>query len=250
MEKRTIIICGATGQQGGAVLRSLIEKGRWNIKAITRNPDSYKANEIKKTGVDIIKADLLDKESLVRAFEGAYGVFGITQPWSPDNRKCCPKDEIIQGFNIIDVCCELNIKHLVITSMIHLNLRNTGVPHLDSKIIIEDYLRVKKINYTLFRLPGFMDNIGKDFFPIKKGFVRGLMKANYKTTYIACKDIGEFVSIAFEFPHKFMNKEMDLISDLVSGNELADILKKIRGEEFKYKSPSNYILKIFAKLLY
>lgn len=134
--------------------------------------------------------------------------------------------------------------------MIHLGFRDTDGPHLDSKIVIEDNLKQSHVSYTLFGLPGFMENIGKEFFPIKKGCVKGLLRKNIKTAYIACKDIGAFLAIAFENPNKYINKEMDLIADLVSGEEFANLLTKIKGYSFKYKSPPKIILRIFAKEFY
>ncbi len=249
-ERRKIVVCGSTGQQGSHVLNSLFKKEKWEIFALLRDPESESAKKIEEKGVKVIKGDLLDKISLIEAFKGAHGVFGITQPWSKDYKRCYPDIEIRQGLNIIDAAREAEVKHLILTSMINLGFRQTGVPHLDSKIFIEDYLRNSSQPYTLFKLPSFMENIGKGFFPVKKNYVRGLLEKKFKVTYISCKDIGEFVSMAFDMPDKFMNKEMDLIADLVSGEELADILSEIKRRKIRYKSPPNLILKIFAKEFY
>ncbi len=248
--KRKIVVCGATGQQGNGVLEALKKRENFEIFALLRDPNTIKAKEIREKGINILQGDLLEKKSLIDCFKDAYGIFGVTQPWSKDYKKCFPELEIKQGLNILEASKEVNLKHLIFTSMIHLEFRNTGVPHLDSKIFLEDKIKESKIPYTIFRLPSFMENIGKEFFPIKKKYVRGLLEKKSKVTYISCQDIGEFVSFAFSTPEKFINKEMDLIADLVSGEELEKILWEILKRKIIYKAPPNFLLKIFAKEFY
>ncbi|MEW6701777.1 MAG: NmrA/HSCARG family protein [Bacteroidota bacterium] len=251
MDKKTIVVCGATGKQGGAVIESLLKKQHWNVVALSRNLEGDKATALRKRGVKVMKADLQDRASLVSAFRGAKGVFGVTQPWSSDYKKCYTDAEIVQGHNIVDACNKASVEHLIISSVVHLDMKHTGVTHVDSKIAIENYLKQSKVPHTLLRLASFMDNIGADFFPVKRRYVRGLTDKNVKVIYIACKDIGEFAAIAFEQPDKYLNKDLDLIADFISGEELAETLGKIRkGEYFKYKSPPKFLLKIFAKEFY
>ncbi len=253
MEKnklKRIVVCGATGQQGSAVLEALKKGKDFEICALLRDPENTKAKKLEEKGIKILKGDLYEKNSLIDSFKGAYGVFGVTQPWSKGYKKCFPELEIKQGLNILEASKEANLKHLVITSMIHLEFRNTGVPHLDSKIFLEDKIKESKIPYTIFKLPSFMENIGKKFFPIKKKYVRGLLEKKSKVTYISCQDIGEFVYLAFSIPENFINKEMDLIADLVSGEELEKTLSEILRRKIIYKTTPKFLLKIFAKEFY
>lgn len=96
--KKIIAVCGATGTQGGGVVRDLLADGTFAIRALTRNPEGASAQgkhpcaavnpgclsdcmgdiALKKQGVEVVKADLEDTASLTEAFKGAYGVFGIT----------------------------------------------------------------------------------------------------------------------------------------------------------------------------
>lgn len=250
MNEDLILVCGATGQQGGEVLKTLIEKGNYNLRAITRNKENPKIFYFKEKGVEFFKADLEDKKSLKKAFKGATKVFLVTQPWSSDNRKCFPEKEVIQGKNVIEVCKGEGVKYLVYTSMINLGYKNTKVPHLESKLKVEDLIKESSLPYTIFKLPSFMENIGKDFFPVKKNYVRGLLDEDIKTTYISCKDIGFFVFKAFEEFENFKNKTIDIISDLKNGKELAEILSLILKRKIKYKSAPRIILKLFAKEFY
>src|SRR3990172_11772709 len=119
----TIVVCGATGQQGGAVIESLLKKQQWNVIALSRNPEGPQAAGLRNSGVKVIKADMEDKASLVNAFRGASGVFGMTQPWTADYKKCIPDTEIKQGRNIADACIENGVNHLVLTSVVHLDMK-------------------------------------------------------------------------------------------------------------------------------
>lgn len=251
MDKKTIVVCGATGNQGGAVVQSLLNSQNWNIIALSRDPDGDRAQALKKKGVEVRRADLDDKSSIIPVFEKAYGVYGVTQPWSPDYKKCNPEAEIKQGHNIIDACLQTGVKHLVLSTVGSIGTEKTGVSHVDSKLMIEEYTRASGIRYTFLRPAQFMDNIGAPFFPIKKGSVRGFIDGDAKVPYVACKDIGVFAALAFGHPNDYIGKELNLIGDFVSGEELCRILSKLRnGERFRYKTIPRLIMRIFAKEFY
>jgi uncharacterized protein YbjT (DUF2867 family) len=104
--KERVVVCGATGQQGGAVVRALLESGRWDVIALSRSPGRKSAVELERAGVRVVQGDLLDRSSLTAAFRGAYGVFGVTQPWSPDYKTCDVESEVRQGRNVVDATRE------------------------------------------------------------------------------------------------------------------------------------------------
>jgi uncharacterized protein YbjT (DUF2867 family) len=251
MDKKTIVVCGATGNIGSAVVDSLLKKQLWNIIALSRNPDGARSKALIARGIKVLKADLKDKASLIQAFKGAQYVFGMTQPFSSDYRKSDPKGEIEQGYNIIDSCIENTIEYLVMSTVFGSNDQIYNVSHLDSKTKIADYLVSTNVQYTILKPASFMDNIGTSFFPVKKGFIRGFTDKDVKIPYIATRDIGEFASLVFELPGLFQLKEMNLMADLISGEELAGILSKIRnGESFKYKTIPRLMMRLFAKEFY
>lgn len=83
MSDKTIVVFGATGQQGQGVVSSLLAQGEYSIRAVSRNPSSDKAQALVKRGVEVVAADLNKPESLNKAMEGAYGVFLVTNFWDP-----------------------------------------------------------------------------------------------------------------------------------------------------------------------
>lgn len=251
MEKKTIVVCASTGNQGKATVEALVTKRNWSVVALTRDPRSARAQFLLDLGADVRKGDIEDKASLLHAFQNAYGVFGVTQPWSADYKKCDTNKELLQGRNIVEACKETGVKHLVLSTVLNFGATHTGVPHVDSKLKIEDYVLENKIPYTFLRPASFMDNIGMDFFPIKNGIIRGFVAVDAKVPYIACADIGVFAGIAFEHPDKFIGKGINLISDFVSGKDLCSILSALRnGERFRYKAPPKFLLRILAREFY
>lgn len=251
MEKKTIVVCASTGNQGKAAVEALLAHGKWNVVALTRDPQSSRAQFLMDLGADVKKGDIEDKASLLQAFQNVYGVFGVTQPWSADYKKCDTNKELLQGRNIVEACNESDVKHLVLSTVLNFGAIHTGVPHVDSKLKIEDFALENKIPCTFLRPASFMDNIGMNFFPIKNGLIRGFVAADAKVPYVACADIGAFAAIAFERPDIYIGKGINLISDFVSGQDLCSILSALRnGERFRYKSPPQLILRIFAKEFY
>ena len=114
-EKKIIAVVGATGAQGGGLVRAILsdKSGEFAARAITRNPDSDKAKELAKMGAAIVKADLDNLESLKKAFAGAYGVYGVTNFWEHFS----PEEEKAQAANIAAAAKEANVKHVIWSSL-------------------------------------------------------------------------------------------------------------------------------------
>ncbi len=250
--KKTIVVCGATGTQGGSVVRHLLESDdMWHIVALTRNDKASKALTLKDLGVEVKKVNLENRDSLIEAFKGADAVFGMTQPWSDDNKHCYPEKEIRQGKNIVDACVANKVGHLLFSSVLNFTEKKFKMVHVESKFIIEDYLISSGQAYTLLRLPQFMDNLGSHFFPVKKGLIKGFIDADAKVPYISSGDIGKLALHIFLQPEEYLNKEVSVIGDMVSGIELGRIMESIReGEKFRYTSVPRFLIRLFAKEFY
>ena len=251
MSTKKIVICGATGHQGGAALESISNTEQWEVVAISRSPHSAKAEAITARGIKVVQANFQDRGSLVDAFSGAYGVFGVTQPFSPDFKTSDTDAEIQHGHNIIDACLETDVSHLVFSSVAHLDIERTGVSHVDSKIELEHYLEDSGQPFTVLQPASFMDNIGSPFVSVKKNRIRGFTAPDAKVPYVACKDIGEFAALALANPDQYLGKKIELVADFVSGVELAHVMDELReGEHFKYSAVPKIMMRVFAKEFY
>jgi uncharacterized protein YbjT (DUF2867 family) len=251
MDKKRVVVCGATGQQGGATVEALAKRNKWDIVALSRNPEGARAKVLAEKGIRVVKADLFDKESLATAFEGARMVFGVTQPFSADYKKADPAQEVEQGRNIVDACIKAGVELLVHSTVFNPGMKDFGVAHLDSKTTIANRIKESGLPYAILRPASFMDNIGTDFFPVKKGRIRGLTDKDVKIPYISARDIGEFAALVFESPVSYLQKELDLVADFVSGEELALTMVKIRnGQRFTYATIPRPAMWLFAREFY
>jgi uncharacterized protein YbjT (DUF2867 family) len=130
-----IAVIGATGQQGGAVVDSLLKRSA-PIRAITRNPHGDKARRLAQRGVDVVYADLDRADSLRAAFDGAAAAFAMTTHDGPDG----PAREVLHGQAIAAAAATARLPFLVYSSVGGLD-RGSGVPHFESKHRIEQLLR-------------------------------------------------------------------------------------------------------------
>src|SRR5262245_63405013 len=126
-EDKLIVVIGATGRQGGQVVRHLIKDG-WRVRGLTRKPESKKAASLKSLGAEVAQADLNDKNSLGPAFRNAYGVFNM-QAHVPGRVEV----EIQQGRNVAEAAHQTGIAHLVYGSAGPGNAQ-TGIEQWDAKI--------------------------------------------------------------------------------------------------------------------
>ncbi|KAF5662916.1 hypothetical protein FCIRC_11353 [Fusarium circinatum] len=83
MSTKTIAVVGATGTQGGSVVRAFISQPNWHVKALTRNSTSTKAQALQNLGAEVVQADMNNPESLIKAFNGAHAIFVNTDFWAP-----------------------------------------------------------------------------------------------------------------------------------------------------------------------
>jgi uncharacterized protein YbjT (DUF2867 family) len=124
-QKLAVVVIGGTGNQGGAVAKSLLERGH-EVRAVTRDTDSAKARELANAGVMLVRASLEDTAALTKALEGATSLFAMTTPFGGGTQA-----ETRQGISAADAAKAAGV-HLVFTSVGSAN-RQTGVPHFDSK---------------------------------------------------------------------------------------------------------------------
>ncbi|KQY63083.1 MULTISPECIES: NmrA family NAD(P)-binding protein [Ensifer] len=131
-QKLAVVVTGATGQQGGAVAKNLLERGH-EVRAVTRNTDSAKARKLANAGATLIRASLEDTATLTKALEGATSLFVMTTPFEGG-----PQAETRQGISAADAAKATGV-HLVFNSVGSAN-RQTGVPHFDSKYEVEKHI--------------------------------------------------------------------------------------------------------------
>jgi len=146
-----VLVIGATGNQGGAVVKSLLPKG-YSIRTLTRKPDSPKAKQLAKEGVEVMKGDFSDSNSLIKAAKGVDTVYAMTTPFEEGTEA-----EVKQGIAISDAVKKAGVGHFIFGSVANANL-NTGIPHFESKYEVEKHIISLGIPYTISAPVFFMDN--------------------------------------------------------------------------------------------
>jgi uncharacterized protein YbjT (DUF2867 family) len=219
--KKTVLVAGATGQQGGAVARRLIERGHM-VKALTRNPESERAKELERLGMEPVKGDFHDRASLVEAMRGCDTVFAMASPLERG-----VEAETEMAITTFEAALEAGVSHYVYSSVAGAD-KNTGIPHFESKFKVEQYITSKNIPYTIVAPVYFMENLRSPFSlpALQQGVFSQALPKTRKLQMIALQNIAEFVVHIIENPDKFNGKRFEIASDDLSGEEVAEILTK------------------------
>lgn len=225
-EKLTVVVAGATGQQGGAVMKNLLERGH-EVRAITRNADSPKAREPANAGVTLIRASLEDTTALTKALEGATSLFAMTTPFEGG-----PQAETLQGISAADAAKAAGV-HLVFNSVGSAN-RQTGVPHFDSKYEVEKHIARIGVRATVLAPVYFMENLyfGKE--QLAKGVYATPLPPTKRLAQVSVADIGAVAVRLLEDPGRFAGKRFDLAGDELSSNDVLAVLSRVTGRPFSY----------------
>ncbi len=224
---KLILVSGATGRQGGAVARELLSRG-YRVRGLTRNPRSERAQELAGLGIEMVKGDFDDVESLNSATQGVYGVFSVQNFWEHGK-----EGEIRQGRNLADAAKQAGVSHFVYTSVANAD-KNTGIPHFDSKYEIEEYIKTIQLPYTVIRPVSFMENWEYARAGIENGLMYGPLSAGTRSQYITVKDIGRFAAEAFDNPAEWLGVSLDIAGDDHSQQEVAELFARVTGKDVNY----------------
>jgi uncharacterized protein YbjT (DUF2867 family) len=224
--KRTILITGVTGNQGGAVAQALRGTG-FALRGLTRKPDSEQAMSLARHGVHLVKGDLDDEATLRRALAGTWGVFGV------QNAEAGVEREEAQGKRLATLAREAGVEHYVYTSVGSADKR-TGIPHFDNKWRIEETVRDLHFpSHVILRPVFFMENLLAPFSLQGSTLVWALGRGT-KLQMIAGDDIGWFGARAFADAAALNRREIDLAGDVRTMPEAAEILTEALGRPIAF----------------
>jgi uncharacterized protein YbjT (DUF2867 family) len=229
--EKTILVFGATGQQGGAAA-SHLQKDGWKVRALVRNARSDQAQALGQRGIELVQGDLNQPSSLPKAMKGVYGVFSVQTPVEGGTAA-----EIRQGKAVADAAREAGVRHLVYSSVGGAE-RNTGIAHFESKWQIEEYIRALGLPATILRPVFFMSNLFR-YFGVKAEAdgTQMLMQALHPQTrlqMIAVEDIGTFAALAFAHPETFLGQAIEIAGDALTPLEMAERLERATGKPTRF----------------
>ncbi len=250
-DKKVIAVLGATGAQGGGVVRAILadESGEFTVRALTRKVDSDKAKALAASGAEVVAADLDDYESLKKAFTGAYGVFAVTNFWEHFS----PEKETAQAGSIAKAAKETNVQHTIWSTLedtrkwipIDDNRMPTlggkyKVPHFDSKGEADKHFTDLNLPVTLLLTSFYWENFIYFGMGPKKGedgkLALSMPLGDKKLTGMAVEDIGKSAYAIFKKGNEYIGKTVGISGENLTGNEMADSFTKALGQEVNYNA--------------
>jgi len=229
-DKKLIAVVGATGQQGGAVVRALRAGNQFKVRALTRNPAKHR-----ELADEVLEADLNRPETLASAFKGAHGVFLVT------NFQEHGADELKQATAAVRAAKDAGVKHLVWSTLPDVEAISGGklhVPHFTGKAKVDQIVKEAGFaNHTFVVAPFYYQNLIGVLGPQKQpnGSAGWTLPLDPTVKSIHMGDIAELgglVAGVFAHPDRAGHGEyLPLVGDFLSFNEIIDTLKQ-QGHNF------------------
>jgi uncharacterized protein YbjT (DUF2867 family) len=251
MTKKIIAVTGATGAQGGGLLRAILADpaGGFAVRALTRNANSDKAKALAKLGVEVVEANLDDAQSLKEAFAGAYGAYCVTNFWEHFS----PEKEQQQARNMADAAKHTKLEHVVWSTledtrkwvplsdsrMPTLNGKNK-VPHFDGKGEIDHVFTDLGVPTTFFLTSFYWDNLIHFGMQPKRGpdgtLAFTLPTGDAKLPGMAAEDIGRCAYGVFKRGRELIGKTVGVAGEHLTGAQMAEALSRALGEKVAYNA--------------
>jgi uncharacterized protein YbjT (DUF2867 family) len=242
---KTIFVTGATGNQGGAVVASLIKNG-FKVKALTRRTDSEKAQGLQKQTAELVKGDLNDLNTFQNHLKEIDGIFSVQ---SFENGV---DQEIKQGMDLANLAKQCGVNHFLYSSVAGADL-NTGIPHFDSKYKIENHIKQLGLPYTIIRATSLFENflIPDVRSRILKGKLASPINKSKTLQFIGAVDIGEISTDVFLNKNKYLGKTITIGSEEMDMQQVAVTFSEVLGKEISYQNlPMLIVRLVMGKNLY
>jgi uncharacterized protein YbjT (DUF2867 family) len=248
-EKKIIAVMGATGAQGGGVVRAIVndKDGGFSARALTRDPNSEKARALADLGAEVVAVDIDDPASVKKGFEGAYGAFCVTFFWehfSPDKEKNHVK-------SMAEAAKANGLQHVIWSTLedtrkwVPLSddrmptlMEHYKVPHFDAKGESDAIFGELGVPTTCLLTSFYWDNLiyfGMNPKPDQDGKLTfHLPMGEKKLPGIAAEDIGKCAYGIFQGGSKYIGKTVGVAGEHLTGAEMAAALSKAKGQEIAH----------------
>ncbi len=250
-DNKVIAVVGATGAQGGGLVRAILNdpEGGFAARAITRNKGSDKAKQLAKLGAEVVEADLDNEQSLDKAFQGAYGAFCITNFWEHFS----PEKEAAQARSMARAAKRAGLRHVIWSTLedtrkwVPLDddrmptlMEKYKVPHFDGKGAADHFFTDEGVPTTFLLTSFYWDNMihfGMNPKPGPDGVLAITMPmGDKKLPGIAAGDIGGCAYGIFKDGRQYIGKTVGIAGEHLTGAEMAAKLTKALGREVRYNA--------------
>ncbi|MFL5480252.1 MAG: NmrA/HSCARG family protein [Gemmatimonadaceae bacterium] len=260
-DKKIIAVVGATGAQGGGLVRAILDNphGGFAARAITRDPNSDKAKALADAGAEVVQADVDDLKSLQNAFEGAHGAFCVTFFWAHFK----PEVELAQARNMAQAAKDAGVRHAIWSTLedtrksIPLSddrmptlMGKYKVPHFDAKGEADAFFTELGVPTTFLLTSFYWDNFIYFGMGPKKGadgkLAITLPMGTRKLASIAAEDIGKVAYAIFEEGEEVIGKTVGIAGGHLTGAQMAKSLSKAIGQEVRYNAVTPAAFRAFG----
>jgi uncharacterized protein YbjT (DUF2867 family) len=225
----SVLVTGATGQQGGALARMLLDKEH-RVRAFVRRPDSSEAKELERLGAELVEGDFEEPSTIEGAARGMDAVFVVATPFEAGMEA-----ETRHGIAAAEAAKAAGVGHLVYSSVANAD-KDTGIPHFDSKRRVEEHIEGLGVPYTIVAPVYFMENVVAPWAlpQLKEGRFPMALPSSRPLQQIALSDIATFTRVVLENREEFVGRRVDIASDELAGEEVAEVLTRVTGREIHY----------------
>jgi uncharacterized protein YbjT (DUF2867 family) len=248
-DKKVIAVVGATGAQGGGLVRAILAdpQGGFGARAITRNASSEKARALASAGAEVVAADIDNEASLAAALKGAWGAYFVTFFWEHFS----PEKEQAEIRTMAAAAKAAGLRHVIWSTLedsrqwIPLSdnrmptlMGKYKVPHFDAKGESNKFFTEMGVPTTFLYTSFYWDNlIGFGMGP-KKGpdgkLAFTLPMGDSKLPGIAAEDIGKCAYGIFKRSPEYVGKSVGIAGEHLTGKQMADALSQALGQDVRY----------------
>jgi uncharacterized protein YbjT (DUF2867 family) len=237
-QAQKIFVTGATGNQGGAVVRSLLKNG-FAVKALTRNISSPEANLLKVLNAELVQGDLNHPQGFADQLRGVSGIFSV-QTFANGTDK-----EIKQGIGLAELAKACKVDFFVYSSVLGADL-HSGVPIWESKFVIENHIRQSGLSFCILRPASFFENF--QIPAVKKRILKGKLGSpvskNILQPFMSALDIGTVSAVIFQNREKFTGKTISLVAEEMDLEEVAEIFSEALGKRIYYQQLPMFLTRL------
>lgn len=259
-EKKLIAVVGATGSQGGGLVRAILTDPdhEFAVRALTRNPQSDEAQRLAAAGAEIAEANLDDAASMRKAFEGAHGAYVVTNYWAqrtPEDEAARTRSEmeLQQAAIAAQAAKEADVAHVIWSTLEDTRVYfgdderlptldgRYKVPHFDAKAEADKIFVKYGVPTTFLRTTFFFEGMTSGTGPVRNAgeLVLTLPMADQRLSGIAVEDIGKTALGVFKRGAEFIGRTVSIAGDHLTGDEYAAAFTEALGEQVVYR-PSGW----------
>lgn len=225
-----ILVLGATGGQGAAVVRALQHRDV-PVRALARRPDAPRARDLAAGGVEIVPGSLTDASAIRSAMHGVGAAFAVTTPFEAGTDV-----EVAQGRAIIEAALDARLPHLVLSSVAGADAR-TGIPHFESKAVIEDELRTSGLHHAVVAPTYFYDNALGARDELLAGELRLPIPGDHPLQQLDRADLAEVAAIGLTEPDRLAGRRVEVAADAPTPEQMVAVLADVLGRPVRHVRP-------------